>query len=131
MALASEVSSLATKWAVVRPRRSRHLRLCAASSAIAMTTGTMLAFAAADEASSVDLRRTTTVNPDAGVVWTSRKPVRASELGASPPSAVNASPKLFFGYIEFEQDHNTPDGMAGFGPFPSSTSQPATSDSNK
>jgi hypothetical protein len=52
-----------------------------------------------------------------------RVSVRAS--GAPPSAAGPAGLRLFFGYVEFDQDPDAPGGVPGFGPLPNSASQVA------
>jgi hypothetical protein len=115
MGSASEIPAL-----IARSRRSWRLRLCWAGSAIAMATGAMLAVAAADESPSVGFPHTATANPDTAIVsvdiWAGIKPTRASEPSARLPTAGNVGPKLFFGYVEFDQDPDAPGGVHGFRP---------------
>jgi hypothetical protein len=112
-----------------RPPKSPRLRLCWAGSAIAMATVAMLALAAADVSRFVGSSGTAAENPDTASadMWADTKSVRASvrASGAPPWAAGPAGLKLFFGYVEFDQDPDAPGGVPGFGPLPNSASQVA------
>jgi hypothetical protein len=129
MASKFETTTPGGRHAVARPPKSQHLRLCWAGSVIAMATVAMLALAAADASRFVGSPGTAAANPDTASadMWADTKPVRVSvrASGAPPSAAVPDGLKLFFGYVEFDQNPDAPGGVPGFGPLPNSASQVA------
>ena len=121
----------ARRCTAARPPKSPRLGICwAVGSAIALATGAMLAPPEAGESYSVGSGVTATANPDTANadIGADIKPARASVAArrVGPPPSAKASPKLLFGYIEFDWDPDAPGGVPGFGPLPNSASQMVT-----
>jgi hypothetical protein len=122
-------SAPATARAFAPQRRFLPRRHCKIAGAFGAAFGVVLALASSDVASQpAGLPATTGANPS--IVAADPVP-RESEARRAAAATTAASPKLFFGFLEFDHDSDAPGGVPGFGPLPSPIPQFTTAETRR